>query len=206
MSECQVPRCGSSSAARGHGVCDDCWSRRGRVLADMLALWQELHQHLHPAQRGLSEAISRQPAGSRLPLNGAVLDAMQSVPTTLLGWANTCRRLRSQPELSSEGKRWGFLIQEALTTLDAIDGELHYGPYAVDYLAAVFSMHGRMISLAGLAQLVHRLHAACPECDRRELVRHNGEDRVRCAYCASIWSRPEYDRMVVVQARSRRRA
>jgi len=187
-------------------VCDDCWDRRGRELATTLALWEELHNHLAPGASGLSESISRPAPGPRPPVNDAVLNALQEVPASLLWWANTARILRGQPTRSAEGKRWGYVLQESVATLTAIDEELHYQAYAVDYLSLVFRVHSQMVQLAGRAKLIHRLHAPCPECGRRELIRHNGEDRVLCTRCGSKWSRPEYDRMVAIELQSRRRA
>jgi ribosomal protein L37AE/L43A len=162
-----------------------------------------LHHHLPPGQRGLSEYVSHSSSGgSRLPINAAVLDAMHQIPRTLHQWANVCRHMKGYCLLEMEGKRWAYLLSDAVIDLESFDEELHYSEYGVDYLTSVFEAHSRMFSLAGLAHLVHRLNAACPACGRRELVRHNGQEVVRCTRCGEKWSEPEYRRLTIVQARA----
>jgi hypothetical protein len=164
-------------------------------------LWDRLHLHLPPAQRGLHEFVSYTGArGSHMPVNTAVLDTLHSLPLAMMEWANVCRSSHGQRDLPTVGKRWQFILTEAVSTLVALDEELHYSVWSVDYLNAVFDAQTRMISLAGLARLVHRLNAACPECGRRHLIRHNGADRVHCYHCGRSWSAPEYRQLTIVQA------
>jgi ribosomal protein L37AE/L43A len=201
VSACQVPHCDSVTGVRGAGVCDDCWERRGRSLAALPALWEQLHLHLPPAQQGLQEYNNNSTrGGSRMPVNAAVLDALQAIPVAMMEWANLCRRTRGQEDLTTHNKRWQFLLDQAMRVLQAQDEDLHYSVYSVDYLISLFGSQSRMISLAGLAHLVHRLNATCPDCGRRELVRHNGRERVQCYRCGHSWSLPEYQRLVIVQS------
>lgn len=200
MSGCSVPKCESTAAVRGHGVCDDCWSRRGRILTQVPALWAELHGHLPPGQRGMSEFVSHSGSGgSRLPVNVAVLDTLLSIPRTLHEWANVCRHQRGYDVVSPDGMRWSRLLCAAVIDLESFDEELHYSESGVEYLVCLFNGFHRMLSLGGLAKLVHRMFAACPECGRRELVRRNGFADVICSRCGSKWSELQYRRLTIVQ-------
>lgn len=47
----------------------------------------------------------------------------------------------------------------------------------------LIELHHRVRRAAGRTRLVHRLTPACPWCDQRALVRHNGSDVVECEGC-----------------------
>jgi len=70
------------------------------------------------------------------------------------------------------------------------------GQFAVD----IGQLHNQVTRVLGLTELVHRLPAACPTCDRKALTRHNGHDRVECGSCGRIWTEDEYRRLVGVLA------
>ena len=53
----------------------------------------------------------------------------------------------------------------------------------LDGALRMLELHRRVYSVAGRTKLVHRLTPACPWCDQRTLVRHNGSDVVECESC-----------------------
>jgi ribosomal protein L37AE/L43A len=54
------------------------------------------------------------------------------------------------------------------------------------------NLHRRVRRVAGRTKLVHRLTPACPWCDARSLVRHNGSDQVECESCGKIIEQRHY--------------
>jgi ribosomal protein L37AE/L43A len=53
----------------------------------------------------------------------------------------------------------------------------------IDAACHLLELHQRAYRVAGRTKLVHRLTPACPWCDRKQLVRENGQDVVRCEGC-----------------------
>jgi ribosomal protein S27AE len=198
MTQCPVPTCESVAVTSERGICGECWARRGRALEVIAPLWSELHHHLAPGRRGLSEFVSTGGGGSRLPVNATVLDLMYEAPRTLHRWANYCRHERGLELLDMRGKRWGYLLEDALADLHDYDEALYHSEFGVRYLVEIFDVHRRMFSLAGLARLVYRLNAACPACGRRELVRHDGQGRILCARCGQSWPQRTFRRLAQV--------
>lgn len=66
-------------------------------------------------------------------------------------------------------------------------------------------LHQRVRFVAGRTKLVHRLTPACPLCDQRALVRHNGSDRVECEGCEKQIEERHYDWFVQVTIAEERR-
>lgn len=62
-------------------------------------------------------------------------------------------------------------------------------------------LHQRVRRVAGRTKLVHRLTPACPWCDQRALVRHNGSDIVECESCGKQIEERHYDWFVRTLAR-----
>lgn len=58
---------------------------------------------------------------------------------------------------------------------------------------------------AGRSDLVHRLTPACPWCDQRSLVRHNGSSHVACEACDKIIPEKHYDWFVATVIREQSR-
>lgn len=201
MSACRIPDC-SSSSARSNGICDDCWDDRGRIFAQLPTLWLQAHNVLPPGSRGLTESVSPRTPGPRSPLTICALDALHSGAFEMAAWANECRRLRQLELVSTTGKRWGFILSQAIGTLWATDETLRYAEIGPDYLYSLFALERRLALVAGLDTLIHRLPAPCEHCKRRNvLIRHNGQEVVVCSYCGKRWSEPEYRRLVQVLVR-----
>ena len=59
-------------------------------------------------------------------------------------------------------------------------------------------LHNRVRRVAGRTDLVHRLTPACPFCDHRALVRHNGSSHVECESCLKPIAERHYDWFVAV--------
>jgi ribosomal protein S27E len=200
VSACQVNGCASVSTVRLGGVCDECWDERVPVLAALPPLWHDLHNVLPPGSKKASEDIAHAAPGPRLPLNYLALDALRYVPLGLASWAAIVHKRKGLPVLP-DSTRWAHRLSRAMAVLTHSDAELRYSTLSGDYLNELAYMRRLMTRLTGLEPLVHMLQAPCPHCNRRNLVRHNGEDSVRCITCGQDWAGVEYDRLVAVLLR-----
>lgn len=88
---------------------------------------------------------------------------------------------------------------------DVLDTETRgwreYDYWRQDGLAAALRMlelHDRTRILAGRGELVHKLPAPCPRCERLTLVRPNGKDHVECEACKDRWAEDDYKRLCLV--------
>jgi hypothetical protein len=151
---------------------------------------------LPPGSAGPRLDIHRPVAGPRPPVNVCVLDALREVPVALTGWANVCLQARGREELTTAGKRWGYLLSQALGVLAAEDDVLAYQDVGAHYLVALYGLKRRMTLLTGRDALVHVLSAPCPACHTKRLYRHDGTDTVLCGACGQSWSGGEYDRYI----------
>lgn len=70
----------------------------------------------------------------------------------------------------------------------------------LDAALTMLELHDRTRILAGRGELVHRLPAPCPRCDRLTLVRPNGKDHVECEACHHRWPESDYTRLCLVLA------
>lgn len=59
---------------------------------------------------------------------------------------------------------------------------------------------------AGVDELVHRLPAPCPSCERMALVRDNGAEQVDCRACHRSWPESDYRRLTLILASEVRQA
>ena len=62
------------------------------------------------------------------------------------------------------------------------------------------ALHKGLVRQSGRDELVHRVKAPCPSCNRRTLIREDGNDRVECRNrdCGRIWREGEFDWMAHV--------
>jgi len=66
-------------------------------------------------------------------------------------------------------------------------------------------LHRRVKRVAGRTKLVHRLTPACPWCDYKTLVRHNGSTHVECETCHRQIDEKHYNWFVEVTIREEKR-
>jgi len=122
-----------------------------------------------------------------------------SVATVLDSWATDWRQQRSLRE-TRPGRTVAALTDWLTNRLPwATTSSARIGEFAVD----IDQLHHQITRMLGLTELVHRLPAACPTCDRKALTRRNGHDRVECGHCQRIWTETEYQRLVGVLASTR---
>ena len=69
----------------------------------------------------------------------------------------------------------------------------------------LLDLHRRVYRVAGRTKLVHRLTPACPWCDQRTLVRHNGSDMVECESCGKQIDERHYNWFVIVTVAEEKR-
>lgn len=75
------------------------------------------------------------------------------------------------------------------------DGEPESAPVVYTGLEGALrldELHRRAYRVCGRTALVHRLIPACPWCDHRALVRHNGSSHVECENCSKIIDERHY--------------
>jgi transposase-like protein len=61
-------------------------------------------------------------------------------------------------------------------------------------------LHDLVRSVAGRTELVHKLPAPCPSCDRLALIRANGSSTIECEACHRRWTEQDYERLCLVLA------
>jgi len=67
-----------------------------------------------------------------------------------------------------------------------------------EYSREMLALERRSLVALRAEALVHHLPAPCPNCDTLGLIRHDGQDQVRCSFCGVSWQANEYDRLVLV--------
>lgn len=90
---------------------------------------------------------------------------------------------------------WNRMGEPAgMVKIDGIAGALRF-----------VELRRRVRVAAGRSDLVHRLTPACPWCDQRSLVRHNGSSHVACEACDKIIPEKHYDWFVATVIREQSR-
>lgn len=77
--------------------------------------------------------------------------------------------------------------------LDGIDGALR-----------LLRLHELTKIVAGRTELTHHLHATCPRCERRAMVRYDGTSEVTCRACGDTWPEEDIKRLTLVLASQER--
>lgn len=80
-----------------------------------------------------------------------------------------------------------------IVELDGIDAGLR-----------LLRLHELTRIVAGRTELTHRLHAECPRCARRALIRYNGTTEVVCRACGDMWPEEDITRLTLVLASQER--
>jgi hypothetical protein len=201
MAACLIRGCGSFAAAENN-VCDTCWQNRTATLAALPELWLRLHAQLPPGAKKLAEAISRPAPGPKSPIQVCVLDTLRSAPHALMEWAILC----IDKPVPTEGKRWGYLMGQAVTLLAANDERWRHQPEALGYVSAIVYWHRKMAALLGLHETLLHLPIDCPECERRSVYWVKARQVVACSYsgCATQWPEGHWAEYVAGAAKKRR--
>lgn len=117
--------------------------------------------------------------------------------------ADTARYVlgHARPSRSASGSS-AFRFRELVAACRYLEqwlDQLVAEPGAVPLGQDVLAIAGRLRRVTGMDNLVHRLDAECPVCNRRALERPDGGDRIRCRGCRNTWDERHYDLLVRTQ-------
>lgn len=194
---CPIGRCRDAAgdpAWTEAGMCDSCAATGRHALEEIPALLVALTAAL-PAGSNPYERV----AGSTDPAAPMSLDVYclrEDIRAGIIAWELEARDVLQLSAAKPAARR----LSAAMTTLAAQYDRLagtDTGAALVRWLLRQRSAAYRMLRWT---TLVHRLPAPCPNCDLLDLVRHDGDDRVRCRSCGASWDEAAYERLVLVLA------
>lgn len=194
---CHAPRCRGDDEPRetSHSsyLCTVCTGRLRWRIAELPALVRWLHAHLTPERRGESDKVTGS-AEPPMPLRTDVLsvigpasldvssnaggldqdDSLPNIPTELYTW---CRLTAEERDL------YGPTRVDPETCATWLLGQLDWivtQPWCAELLDEVARMHATAGRLAPWSEQRYQLDGACPSCDLKALVRHEGAIDVEC--------------------------
>lgn len=113
--------------------------------------------------------------------------AVQRATRLLAGGLSVLLAVRDWPRMVWAQDGWTV----APETRDGVDGAL-----------ALLDLHHQARRLAGRTRVVYRMPGGCPGCERRSLVREDGDDTIYCTRCPRQYTPTEYGQVVHALAAS----
>lgn len=155
------------------------------------------------AAGGQSDA-TRKATRAGSPSGSPAWDAIDEIVT----WAGRTEdelRARLRHGGNPAGDWWtGSTTHRAAVLVGSVAYLIEYGVALLSSNIAVpagrdaLQLERRAEQATGQARLTHRLPVACPDCDRRALVREDGSEQVDCRACGRSWPEADYRRLVLV--------
>lgn len=166
------------------GLCRTCTTRLGRTIGNLAADVVELNMLVGASSRmgdGRVSGTKEMPS----PIRVGIFDLRTIFIETVVGAA----QMVADHDGAKVNIRWPEgEFDPAIVRVKAAADFLRF---RVDRLVTlslgvaleIATLHARVRVVAGRTHLVHRLTPACPWCDQRALVRHNGSAVVECEHC-----------------------
>ena len=191
--QCRMAYC-VQETIRAKDVCEECWAYRRHLLAQLVDLFIYLRGMLAPGSRKdlLVLNHSRAVAG-QAPLNLTALDALDAARSTLESWAAyASTRAGSKEALSDRLAHRGSLerFRAAVEILDCHDHRFVSSFYAGDYVADLYKVHRRLVTLAAPCP-TRKLQTACPFSDSSTVITRHTEEYAACLTCAATWAQSQ---------------
>jgi hypothetical protein len=166
------------------------------VLGDYVPLYVRLrHALAQPVRRALSEQVRSSKPASRTPENVPAQDAMDALVAKATGWGIIALSHAGLGTLHPMGRE-SIRLVKAVDALLVHDEGLCRLSIAEEYEADITHARQRALRALHAERLVHRLDAPCPECNCKALIRHDGQDRIKCAVCGTSWDERAYHLLV----------
>lgn len=170
------------------GLCPRCVHRLRRTLRALPMDVLELNQLVAATGTDHRSKVS----GSRelpVPIRLGIVELRANLVTEVWFWAEVVSAATgSALRITWPREQVDLLALRTKAAADFLEIRIAdlLGEEVIEGLAGALvlqELHHRVRRVAGRTKLVHRLTPACPWCDARALVRHNGSDRVECEGC-----------------------
>jgi len=176
-------------------VCTTCSVKVGNAVLKMPRYRSELYDSTGPARIGDEVKTSWSAPQSAPPFRTFVFDLAREIESTIQEWSHIAVAGRQ----GGQTRRWSFdhawqYVRGNQTTL--MSSPTYVEPFSRNML----TLERRSLVALRAEALVHHLPAPCPNCDTLGLIRHDGQDEVKCSFCGVSWQAYEYDRLVHVLA------
>jgi hypothetical protein len=176
-------------------VCTTCSVKVGNAVLKLPRYRQGLYSSTGPARIGDGVKTSRLAPQSSPPNRTFIFDLAREIESSVRSWAHIA------VTGNQGGRQRRCTFAQAHSTVWGHHHRFMAHPVHVEvYGREMLALERRSLVALRAEALVHHLPAPCPNCDTLGLIRHDGQDQVRCSFCGVSWQANEYDRLVHVLA------